>query len=55
MILTTLVFSLALQLVAEKVVLMSATVKAEDFANYFGQVNGQTALKPAGQLSDGGF
>ncbi|CAK9026608.1 unnamed protein product [Durusdinium trenchii] len=29
-----------------KVVLMSATVKAEDFANYFGQVNGQTALKP---------
>lgn len=25
---------------------MSATVKAEDFANYFGQVNGQTALKP---------
>ncbi|CAJ1424341.1 unnamed protein product, partial [Effrenium voratum] len=29
-----------------KVVLMSATVKAEDFANYFGNVNGQTALKP---------
>lgn len=29
-----------------KVVLMSATVKAEDFANYFGKVNGQTALKP---------
>ena len=44
------VFSLQL---AEKVVLMSATVKAEDFANYFGKVNGQTALKPAGQLSDG--
>ena len=29
-----------------KVVLMSATVKAEDFASYFGQVNGETALKP---------
>ena len=26
---------------------MSATVKAEDFASYFGNVNGQTALKPA--------
>lgn len=25
---------------------MSATVKAEDFASYFGQVNGETALKP---------
>ena len=50
-------FSLELQLAAE-VVLMSATVKAEDFANYFGKVNGQTALKPAGQLSglaDHGF
>eukprot|EP00439_Symbiodinium_sp_Y106_P012658 s4435_g1.t2 len=29
-----------------KVVLMSATLKADDFANYFNKVNGQTALKP---------
>eukprot|EP00930_Biecheleria_cincta_P062256 TRINITY_DN4773_c0_g1_i1.p1 TRINITY_DN4773_c0_g1~~TRINITY_DN4773_c0_g1_i1.p1 ORF type:complete len:1075 (-),score=273.42 TRINITY_DN4773_c0_g1_i1:20-3244(-) len=29
-----------------KVVLMSATLKAEDFANYFGKVNTETALKP---------
>ncbi len=33
--------------ILEQVVLMSATVKAEDFASYFGNVNGQTALKPA--------
>ena len=26
---------------------MSATLKADDFANYFNKVNGQTALKPA--------
>jgi len=29
-----------------KIVLMSATLKAADFANYFGKVNGDTALKP---------
>eukprot|EP00931_Biecheleriopsis_adriatica_P075835 TRINITY_DN49613_c0_g1_i1.p1 TRINITY_DN49613_c0_g1~~TRINITY_DN49613_c0_g1_i1.p1 ORF type:complete len:1078 (+),score=294.15 TRINITY_DN49613_c0_g1_i1:93-3326(+) len=29
-----------------KIVLMSATLKAEDFANYFSKVNGATALKP---------
>lgn len=29
-----------------KIVLMSATLKAEDFANYFGEVNGDAALKP---------
>lgn len=29
-----------------KIVLMSATLKAEDFANYFRKVNGDTALKP---------
>merc|ERR1719412_2975694 len=29
-----------------KIVLMSATLKAEDFANYFKDVNGATALKP---------
>jgi ATP-dependent RNA helicase DHX36 len=29
-----------------KIVLMSATVKAEDFAEYFKKVNGQAALKP---------
>ena len=32
---------------------MSATVKAEDFANYFGNVNGQTALKPALRTGQG--
>jgi len=29
-----------------KIVLMSATLKADDFANYFAKVNGNTALKP---------
>lgn len=29
-----------------KIVLMSATLKASDFANYFRQVNGEAALKP---------
>ncbi|CAE8588710.1 unnamed protein product [Polarella glacialis] len=29
-----------------KIVLMSATLKADDFANYFRKVNGESALKP---------
>eukprot|EP00927_Polykrikos_kofoidii_P061750 TRINITY_DN56585_c0_g1_i1.p1 TRINITY_DN56585_c0_g1~~TRINITY_DN56585_c0_g1_i1.p1 ORF type:complete len:1077 (-),score=278.09 TRINITY_DN56585_c0_g1_i1:146-3376(-) len=29
-----------------KIVLMSATLKAEDFANYFQKINGSSALKP---------